>query len=198
MKIICPEHGEFEQLPKHHLNGVIGCYGCREITNEVYINKANMVHNNLYDYSKINYINNSTKIIIGCKKYGHGDFKQTPQNHLSGRGCPRCQNSSGEMTINKILTDNNINFETQKKFDDCIKEKKLSFDFYLPDYQMCIEYDGKQHYEPVKWFGGKKTMDGIIERDKIKTNFCLKNDIKLIRIKHDENIEEKLKCLTLH
>lgn len=93
--IVCPEHGEFWQRPSSHLNGC-GCPKCGRIrtikskTSNVskFIKKSNKVHNNFYDYSKSEYINNSTNICIICPT--HGEFWQTPRNHLQGKGCPLC------------------------------------------------------------------------------------------------------------
>jgi hypothetical protein len=90
IKIICYKHGEFEQRPYSHLNGC-GCPACggnKKLSNSEFIEKANKVHANKYDYSKVDYINNGTDIIIICPK--HGEFEQTPANHLKGKGCPKC------------------------------------------------------------------------------------------------------------
>jgi hypothetical protein len=93
--IICKKHGEFEQTPTSHLSGH-SCQKCN-ISNVAHSNnkerftgKAIKVHDNLYDYSKVNYINSKTNIIINCKK--HDEFIQTPLHHLSGYGCPKCVN----------------------------------------------------------------------------------------------------------
>ena len=96
--IICSEHGEFWQTPNGHLNGS-GCPKCgnneiskkQSLTNEEFILKARQIHGWKYDYSKVRYINNSTKICIICPQ--HGEFWQTPGSHLSGCGCPKCANN---------------------------------------------------------------------------------------------------------
>jgi very-short-patch-repair endonuclease len=88
--ITCKIHGDFEQTPAGHSRGS-GCCKCagRMITNQMeFITKANEVHDNFYDYSKVEYINSSTKVIILCKL--HGDFEQTPNSHAQGSGCPDC------------------------------------------------------------------------------------------------------------
>ena len=81
----------------------------------------------------------------------------------------------------------------QHKFDDCIYKRKLKFDFYLPDYNMCIEYDGKQHFQIIEHFGGEKRLKETQIKDKIKTEYCINNNIQLIRIKYNQNIEYILK-----
>jgi len=88
--IICPNHGQFMQNPHNHLNGN-GCPTCagNKLSNkEDFINKASIIHKNKYIYNKFVYINRSTKSIIICKD--HGEFEQTPKNHLKGQGCPKC------------------------------------------------------------------------------------------------------------
>lgn len=91
--IICPEHGVFNQRPNNHMLGQ-GCYRCGKYitkkitTNEEFIKKAKKVHGEKYDYSKINYIRDKSKIEIICRL--HGVFKQSPNNHLRGQDCPSC------------------------------------------------------------------------------------------------------------
>ena len=88
--IICPEHGEFTQNASSHLNG-IGCPACsglKKIDYNSFVKRSNEVHGNKYDYSKSIITNTRTKTIITCPI--HGDFEQTPKNHLKGNGCPKC------------------------------------------------------------------------------------------------------------
>lgn len=100
--IICPEHGEFEQRANNHLNGC-GCPKCGIIKNhsksrkttKEFIEKAKQVHGDKYDYSKVKYINNSTKVIIVCPV--HGEFEQTPEKHLRGHGCQKCASINSAM-----------------------------------------------------------------------------------------------------
>lgn len=90
VNIICPEHGNFKQIPNAHLNGN-GCPGCcnsLKIDTDEFIKRAKLKHSNKYDYSSTVYINSKTNIIITCKE--HGDFIQVPSNHLCGNGCPKC------------------------------------------------------------------------------------------------------------
>ena len=90
--IICPEHGEFWQLPSSHLRGQ-GCPKCNKsnkLTKEDFIEKAKKVHGDKYDYSKVKYINSWTKVCIICPE--HGEFWQTPNGHLMGCGCRKCYN----------------------------------------------------------------------------------------------------------
>jgi len=92
--IICrvEGHGEFFQRPRDHIRGS-GCPSCSrksKITTEEFIKKSKEVHGDRYDYSKVEYKSSSTKVCIICKEEGHGEFYQTPCNHLRGCGCPKC------------------------------------------------------------------------------------------------------------
>jgi very-short-patch-repair endonuclease len=195
--IICKEHGIFSQRPDSHLRGV-ECLLCglekfkktqrKNITKIV--DDFNNFHNYKYDYCLMKYKNAHTKILIICKKCNF-IFSQTPNTHLRC-GCPNCKESKGEKTINNFLIKNNILYERQKKFDKCIYKSKLFFDFYLPEYNICIEYDGLQHFDIINYFGGEKNFKLMKIRDRIKNDYCKKNNIKLIRIKYNENIDEKL------
>lgn len=90
LSIICKEHGEFHQYPDYHLTGC-GCPVCgnssRKNSNE-FITNAKLIHGYKYNYSKVEYINNKQKVVIGCEL--HGEFLQSPNTHLSGCGCPIC------------------------------------------------------------------------------------------------------------
>ena len=148
---------------------------------EEFLKKCIIYHGNTYDYSKVNYIDNSTKIEIICKK--HGSFFQSPNQHIGvkSQGCPVCRESSGERMVREYLKVNNINFESQKSFQGLRGDKYLlKFDFYLPDNNLVIEYNGKQHYEPVQIFGGKKGFLKQVNRDKKKKEFCKKKQFKTI------------------
>jgi len=194
VKIICPIHGEFEQKPCDHIDGYRGCSKCggtMKSNTEGFILKSKKIYRDKYDYSLVNYSLCTNKVKIICKK--HGEFKVSPTNHLSGKGCPICNQSKGENIIMNFLSDNNIKYIPQKKFDNCKNINSLPFDFYLPKYNMCIEFDGEQHFKPNIRFGGEIEFIKRVNNDNIKTNFCKNNNIKLLRIKYNENIIEKLK-----
>lgn len=94
--------------------------------------------------------------------------------------------SKGELKIKEILKELNISFEEQKTFEDCIFINNLYFDFYLPDYNLLIEYDGEQHFKPIEFFGGKQKFEEQQKRDNFKNNYCLINNIRLIRIPYSD------------
>lgn len=106
-----------------------------------------------------------------------------------GQLCSKCTSniSKGEYAVKRYLEDNGIKFYMQFRFYDCRTTVPLPFDFYLPEYNTCIEYDGEGHYMPIKRGGisdvqAQELLDGIKYRDKIKSIYCIKNDIKLLRI----------------
>ena len=175
--IICPIHGEFEQRVDGHLIGR-GCSKCvgRDKTTEEFINEAKLIHGDRYDYSMTNYINASTKVDIKCNKCGRV-FSQMPWSHLQNHGCPHCKMSKLELEIESFLIENEIEFESQKKFDWLGKQ---SLDFYLPKYNIGIECQGEQHFYGSRCFGKKEMQDVIVERDKNKYDLCIKNNLKII------------------
>ncbi len=195
IKIICPIHGVFEQTPNNHLSKKQGCPKCKggiKFLQKDYIEKVKKIHNNKYDYKKVNYINCYTKIKIICPI--HGVFEQRPANHLNHKyGCPKCNESHGEKEIRKELEKYNIIYEYQKTFKNCKYKCLLKFDFYLPLYNICIEFDGKQHFESNNFFGGNDALIYEEKRDYIKNIYCKHNNIKLLRIKYDQNISDILK-----
>lgn len=110
--------------------------------------------------------------------------------------CPKCDYvySKGEREIEKYLIDNDILFERQKTFDDCVFIEKLRFDFYLSNKNTVIEYDGQQHFKSIEYFGGENEFENTKIRDTIKNEYCAKNKIKILRIPYWEfdNIEQIL------
>ena len=202
--IICPIHGSFIITPHNHLHK----RGCKECgltrrnksfckTIDQFIKESIQVHGLINDYSKVIYINSKTKVEIICKKHNKS-FWQFPNNHLAGNGCPICKSSKGELSIRKCLDNFKIEYIPEKYFPKCESQYPLFFDFYLPNHNICIEYDGIQHFEPIEYWGGVKAYKSNINRDKIKNKYCYENGIKLIRIPYWEkdNIEYYLSKVT--
>jgi hypothetical protein len=200
VKIICKKHNlEFEVTPSNFVGNVHNCPDCfKEInsrldfTTEEFIDKCKAIHGELYDYSKVKYVGAFDKITIICSK--HGEFLQSAYAHKNKlQGCPDCSTSKGELSVKSYLEENNIKFEQQKTFPGCTYKGLLKFDFYLPDNNTCIEFQGRQHFECVDYFGGE---DGFVEtqvRDKIKRDFCETNKINLICITKADDLEIALR-----
>lgn len=160
------------------------------ITNDELINKFIVKHHNFYDYKLVNYINSKIKIKIICPK--HGEFEQLANMHLKGQGCPICKESKGEKEIRKYLIRLNVKFIPQHKFTECKNIKQLPFDFYLPNYNTCIEFNGEQHYKSIKHFGGDEKFNRTQINDEIKMEYCKMNKINLIIINDIKNIKKLL------
>ncbi len=197
VNIICSEHGEFNQRAGAHIskNRPQGCPACdksQKLKTEEFIKMAKEIHGDQYSYEKAIYTSAREYVTITCPK--HGDFKQIAKIHTHNKcGCSKCNESKGERDIRNWLTENNINFLTQHSFKGCKNVFKLLFDFYLPEYNICIEYDGRQHFESIDYFGGDETLKEIQKRDSIKNKYCKENDIKLLRIKYNQDTTSILK-----
>jgi len=193
IKIICKEHGIFEQSPRSHTLNKSGCPVCigRNKTTEDFIKQSKNIHNDTYTYDNVKYINSITKVSIYCEN--HGIFNITPNNHLQGKGCPICRESHGEKSIRIFLESNNIEYISQKKFNDCKHKRPLPFDFYLPKYNMCIEFDGEQHFKKFRFELNDDKLIFRQKKDNIKSDYCLLNNINLLRITYKDNIINKLK-----
>lgn len=158
--------------------------GRKAKTTEEFISDAIKVHGDEYTYDKVDYQLAQKKVIITCPI--HGDFLITPNNFLKGSGCRKCSESKGENYISELLNDFGVKFISEKKFEGCVgllkKEKcyQLKFDFYLPEYNMVIEFDGEQHFKSIDRF--KRDLNESELYDKIKNDYCKDNNIKLVRI----------------
>lgn len=189
--ITCPEHGDYNQTVLEHLKGS-GCPKCglkrisefHKDTLQIFMQKAICVHGNKYDYSNVRYINSITPVSITCKD--HGDFYQKPVDHIRGNGCPRCLFKAQTRVYNKI---NSVfkNFIFEYSTEWLFPQR---FDMYLKEYNIAIEYNGEQHYHPVKRFGGEEGYKICQERDKRKMEKCLQNNCKLFIVRYDHEEED--------
>lgn len=190
--IICPEHGEFWQKPNAHLSGE-GCYKCKYkiYDTESFIKEAKRVHGDKYDYSKVVYKGADENVCIICPE--HGEFWQTPRNHVHNTaGCPTCNESKLERETRNYLKRKGIKFKYQKRFNWLGYQ---SLDFYLPDYNIGIECQGIQHFEPVDFSGkgnAEKCLEEVKRLDKRKRELCEEKKVILKYINYDENVEEKI------
>lgn len=201
--VICPKHGEFEITPANHLNGS-NCPRCanenrsrlNSSNTEEFIQKAKEIHGNKYDYSKVKYTRAIDKVIIICLK--HGEFEQDPHNHLSGKGCPKCNQSKGENFIEEYLIKNNIQYIPQYQINinnDINPTGICCIDFYIPHKNLFIEYNGIQHYVPLDYFGGKIKFERQQKRDEYVRNYCKENNIQLLEISYNSTDDEILNLL---
>ena len=196
--IICPKHGEFWQKAGHHLEGH-GCPKCgyekmssnNVKSQEEFIKQASSIHCNKYIYDKVQYLGSFQKIIITCPI--HGDFEQTPASHLSGCGCPRCSTSKGENRIQNFLDSHNIEYIKQYSIPSKVNKSGYIYaDFYIPSQNVIIEYNGVQHYKPIKHFGGKEKFNIQIDKDIELKKYCKAHNINLLEIYYEESLIEKV------
>ena len=179
--IICPEHGEFWQTPNRHLanHGCPKCGGNEKLTSEEFIKKSKEIHGDKYDYSKVDYVNNQTKVCIICPK--HGEFWQFPNGHMIGRGCPHCKSSLLENEVRNFLDKEGIKYIAQKRAKWLGKQ---SLDFYLPDFGTVIECQGKQHFVPSQYFGGEERFNKTVILDRTKRKLCEERNLKILYYTH--------------
>ena len=137
------------------------------------------------------YINAKTPILHRCKIHNI-TWKTQPCHVLEGHGCPQCSESYGEKQIRQWLDCHNIEYIPQKTFDNCKNQRVLPFDSYIPAYNLCIEYDGEQHFKSVDFFGGEEGLKQRQYNDMIKTQYCNAHNIHLLRIPYFKNIENEL------
>ncbi len=144
----------------------------------------------------------TTPVKWGCDK---GHSWPTSYNNFvhNDTYCPNCvrHESKMEILLYKFLEEIGLPFEKQKKFDDLKNQKHLSYDAYIeifriPGLNICIriafEADGIQHYKAVDYFGGQEHFEKQKKNDRLKEEYCERNNIALIRIKYDQNVEEAL------
>lgn len=145
--------------------------------------KKEMLKNGYNDYTILKYttIGKSVKFQHSCGYV----FSQIGHNFLKSRGCPKCFNkkSKGELKIEQWLKENNINYVYQY----IIKEiNNYSYDFYLPNYNTLIEYQGQQHYYPIDYFGGEQKFYQQLQHDQIKKDYAQKQKYNLIIIPYTD------------
>jgi hypothetical protein len=186
--IICPTHGDWDILPCNHITKKAGCNKCGQkkltLTTEQFIEKAIRVHGDKYDYSLVDYKRSNLPVSIICKR--HGVFDQIASSHINiNTGCPRCRRSKGEEKVSAFLKERGIKYIDEWKDHECRGKKQLlPFDFYLPDHNLCIEYDGIFHFKAV--FRDTKELERQQQADKTKDGYCRSNNIHLLRIHYKE------------
>jgi very-short-patch-repair endonuclease len=198
IKVFCKTHKNyFEIRPSFLLRGQ-GCYYCGIEKIQKFLTKdwkstlelIKKVHGEKYDYNPSTFKSQKQTMEILCKK--HGPFQQSPEVHRRGHGCPNCNSSIGENSIELYLITRKIKFKQQHTFEGLKMKRKLKCDFYLPKLKIVIEYNGRQHYEPVESFGGETGLERTKKSDKLKRDFLIKEGIRLIVVRFDEDINNKL------
>lgn len=190
--ITCPEHGDFKQRPNDHLNGY-KCMICANAdkslnmthTTEQFINSAIKIHGNEYDYSSVVYIKSKSKIKIICKH--HGEFLQTPRNHLSKNGCPKCSHKvSFKETawLDSLNIPNDIGHRQVSLLINC---KKIHVDGFDQQTNTVYEYHGDFWHGNPKIYNpedinpvNKKTYGELYKRTMLREHLIISEGYKLI------------------
>jgi len=162
-------------------------------SHEEFIKQVKEIHGDKYIVIS-EYIKSNEHVQVYCTKC-KSEFSIKAGHLLEGHGCGVCTKSKGEEQIKNTFDRNNITYIRECRFDDCRGVKKtLPFDFYLEQYNLLIEFQGKQHYEPVEMFGGQKQFEIQQINDNCKREYCKNNNINLLEISYwdEKNIEDIL------
>lgn len=170
------------------------CAKCIKTTNYTYEYVRDTYSQRGHTLLSKEYLNNITPMEVECPN-GHIYLSKFSYFKNLHKGCPYCFSSKGENKIKLFLEKHSIDFNAQYKFENCKDINPLPFDFYLTEYNLCIEYDGKQHFEPINRFGGQRGFEDRKRKDEIKNVYCRENNIKLLRMPYWEfdSIDEILK-----
>lgn len=213
IRIFCEKHGWFTQNAGRHAYIGQGCEDCgndriaisRGRTTEDFIRMSKEVHGDTYDYSLLktdpetgNLIyEDKDKIRLICQD--HGPFLTITNNHIHlEQGCPACEATKGEVKVRKFLEEREIPFIFQWVDHDCVDTSRLRFDFYLPESRTVIEYDGEQHFRPVRFHNDltdeeiELKFQNTVKKDEIKNQWCHEKGIKMIRIPFTADVEAVL------
>lgn len=211
IEYICPKHGK----KKTRISNLISGKKCPECAKEMASIRNRLSQKDVIDKVKLyggvlinpeDYVNNNVKnlkfICSECGEIFISSLSNFTQHH--GQVCSKCSHkeSVGERKIRKYLELNGIEYVQEKQFRDCIDIRPLPFDFYLPDYNVAIEFDGEQHYFDRGTFS--TSLEYVKKHDDIKNNYCKANGIFLIRIPYwkintiETYLNMQLKNLSLH
>ena len=170
------------------------CNGNMKPTTDMFIKRISKLYGNRYEILS-EYINSYTKIKVKDNYCKH-EFYIVPSMLVEGYGCNKCKESIGERLVRTTLDNNNIKYIKEKVFKELPRKR---FDFYLPEYNTIIEFDGAQHFKPSEFFGGGEAFERIRKSDCIKNKFAKDMGIDMLRISYEdinevnEIIERKLK-----
>ena len=204
LRYLCLLHPEEGVQYKNYrdMKRAVGCGVCaheqrittHRMSNEEFLKKVFDQVGNEYTFLE-NYIKSDVKIKVVHNKCGH-NYYVTPSNFINkGKRCPLCASSKGEEMVHKVLKENNIQYVSEYKFNDCKNILPLPFDFAILEdnktVRLLIEYQGSHHYEPVQYFGGEERFRQTLINDDIKRDYCRRKKIPLLEIPHWEfdNIE---------
>lgn len=192
IELICPNHGLFLTTFNRLQNNSCACIKCsyehrmdnRRKKLEEFRKELELKNPTIFLCENSEYINNKTPIIVRCEK--HGEFSMPPQDLLNGHGCPVCgeQFASHERALLESIRNKYSNVEIIHRYKNKEILGKKEIDIYIPKYKIGIEYQGIEHFKPVKHFGGEKKFNELIKRDKEKINECKNAGISLFHFSY--------------
>jgi len=183
--VICPIHGEFYIRPNDLLNGhgCPACAGTKPLTTDSFKERAIKMFGNKYEYDNVNYKNLGTHVMVTCKK--HGDFPITPRNFFNGYGCPKCNQSHLEKSVECFLEKAGVDYYYQYKPQWA---GSFKYDFYIPLYNTIIECQGRQHFGVIDYFKGEEGYKYLKSNDILKNKLCKKNGVKIVYLLYNANV----------
>lgn len=190
--------GRFLMAPSDFLRGqrCPNCFGTPKKTTAEYIAEVKGLVGDKYTVLG-EYKGNKVKILTRHNECGN-EWEIAPNHFLRNVSCPKCAViSKGELRVREYLISKNVNFEEQYRIDDCRNKIPLPFDFAIfenNELKLLIEYDGEQHFKPMRFNNADKKFKEITTNDKIKKDYCKDNSIELIEIPYTQfdNIENIL------
>ncbi len=188
----------YEVRPNDFLNGrrCPYCAGHIKKTNAQFKKEVSDLVGDEYKFLD-SYVNNNTKLRVKHCRCGN-IYSVSPSNFKQGYRCPYCSSPKGEDIINKILKTMGIEYKYQKTFDDLKDTNLLSYDFYIPDQGILIEYQGIQHYQPIDVFGGEDQFKLQQKHDRMKADYAKSHNYHLIAVPYTEDTFSKIKKYLLH
>ncbi|MGV3094225.1 hypothetical protein [Streptococcus pluranimalium] len=186
----------YKVTPHAFLNGrrCPDCYGNKRKTTKEFSTEVDELSDGEYTLMT-EYKNNRTHVNIKHIECGK-EYSVIPKDFLRGNRCPYCKQSKGEKLVQRILDKAGVEYEIQKVYEDLKSNyRSLPFDFYLPEHNLLIEYDGIQHFEEVQFFGGATKLESQKRRDALKNEYAKRNSINLLRVPYyysEKEIEETI------
>ena len=192
IELVCKKHGKFSTTFNNLQNNSCACIKCsyehrmdnRRKKLEEFKNELELKNPTISLCENSEYVNNKTPIIVRCEK--HGEFSMPPQDLLNGHGCPVCgeQFASHERMLLESIRNKYPTVEIIHRYKNKEILGKKEIDIYIPKYKIGIEYQGIEHFKPIKHFGGEKKFNELIKRDKEKIDECKNAGISLFHFSY--------------
>ncbi len=190
----CNRCGElYKQRPDAHINQKQGHRKCYFESKKISIKDYKKIFKEKGLDLPIKDVTNNNRRVMEYKCNNCGNtYTNRVDLHLRGVSCPICNESHGEKYIRNYLDKHNIKYTPQKRFQNLKDKTYLSYDFYLPNQKVLIEYQGRQHYEENDFFGGKERFKQQQLHDNLKREYAKNNGYKLLELKYTLDTQDKV------